>query len=51
MRWRARPRLKGAIAKLGEAYDYVLLDCPPALNLVTVNALTAAHSVMISHAM
>lgn len=40
-------RLKGAIAKLGEAYDYVLLDCPPALNLVTVNALTAAHSVMI----
>lgn len=40
-------RLKQAIAKLGEAYDYVLLDCPPALNLVTVNALTAAHSVMI----
>lgn len=40
-------RLKQAIAKLGDAYDYVLLDCPPALNLVTVNALTAAHSVMI----
>jgi chromosome partitioning protein len=32
-------RLKLAIAKLGDAYDYVLLDCPPALNLVTVNAL------------
>lgn len=40
-------RLKHAILKLGDAYDYVLLDCPPALNLVTVNALTAAHSVMI----
>lgn len=40
-------RLKQAIAQLGNKYDYVLLDCPPALNLVTVNALTAAHSVMI----
>ncbi|HPB91431.1 MAG TPA: AAA family ATPase [Methylophilus sp.] len=40
-------RLKTAIIKLGDAYDYVLLDCPPALNLVTVNALTAANSVMI----
>ena len=40
-------RLKQAIAQLGNEYDYVLLDCPPALNLVTVNALTAAHSVMI----
>lgn len=40
-------RLKNAILKLNDAYDYVLLDCPPALNLVTVNALTAAHSVMI----
>lgn len=28
-------------------YDYVLLDCPPSLNLVTVNALTAAQAVMI----
>ena len=40
-------RLKIAIAKLTKAYDYVLLDCPPALNLVTVNALTAATAVMI----
>lgn len=40
-------RLKQAIAQLSNAYDYILLDCPPALNLVTVNALTAAHSVMI----
>ncbi len=40
-------RLKAAIAQLGNVYDYVLLDCPPALNLVTVNALTAADTVMI----
>ena len=40
-------RLKAAIAKLGDAYDVILLDCPPALNLVTVNALTAASAVMI----
>ncbi|MDP1766010.1 MAG: AAA family ATPase [Methylotenera sp.] len=45
-------RLKVAIAKLVNAegekpYDFVLLDCPPALNLVTVNALTASSAVMI----
>ena len=40
-------RLKKALAKLEQQYDYILLDCPPALNLVTVNALTAATSVMI----
>ena len=40
-------RLKHALGTLAEEYDYVLLDCPPSLNLVTVNALTAAHGVMI----
>lgn len=40
-------RLKKALANLEQQYDYILLDCPPALNLVTVNALTAATSVMI----
>lgn len=40
-------RLKVAISKIATQYDYVLLDCPPALNLVTVNALTAATAVMI----
>ncbi len=39
-------RLKNAIQSVS-GYDYILFDCPPALNLVTVNALTAAHSVMI----
>ncbi|MGQ2965882.1 ParA family protein [Methylophilus sp.] len=40
-------RLKNALLKLGDSYEYALLDCPPSLNLVTVNALTAADSVMI----
>lgn len=40
-------RLKQALAEMTGRYDYVLLDCPPALNLVTVNALTAADAVMI----
>ena len=40
-------RLKEALQHLKKDYDYVLLDCPPALNLVTVNALTAADAVLI----
>ena len=40
-------RLKAALAKVSGDYEFVLLDCPPALNLVTVNALTAADAVMI----
>ena len=40
-------RLKEALGKLDGAYDYVLIDCPPALNLITVNALTAAQAVLI----
>ena len=47
MSWHAKHGLKQAITKLANSYDYVLLDCPPALNLVTVNALTAANTVMI----
>jgi chromosome partitioning protein len=38
-------RLKEALE--GQAYDFVLIDCPPALNLLTVNALAAAQAVMI----
>jgi chromosome partitioning protein len=40
-------RLKGALALHLNEYDYVLIDCPPALNLLTVNGLTAAQAVMI----
>ena len=36
-----------ALSKLESHYDFILLDCPPALNILTVNALFAAHSVLI----
>lgn len=40
-------RLKNALAEVIEDYDYVLIDCPPSLGLLTVNALAAAHEVMV----
>lgn len=40
-------RLKLALETVRSGYDYILIDCPPALNLLTVNALVAATSVMI----
>ncbi len=40
-------RLKDALAVVAAEYDFILIDCPPALNLLTVNGLTAAHAVMI----
>lgn len=39
--------LKKICAKLSDNYDYILIDCSPSLGLITVNALTAADSVMI----
>ena len=40
-------RLKCAIEPLVESYDYILIDCPPSLDILTVNALIAARSVLI----
>ncbi len=40
-------RLKTALDEIREQYDFVLIDCPPALNLLTVNGLCAANAVMI----
>ena len=40
-------RLKEALETLGDRYEFVIIDCPPALGLLTVNSLTAADSVLI----
>ncbi|MFC4387785.1 ParA family protein [Gracilibacillus marinus] len=40
-------RLKKAIDSVKDNYDYVIIDCPPSLGLLTINALTAANSVLI----
>lgn len=39
--------LKGSLKKAKEHYDYILIDCPPSLGLLTLNALAAADSVII----
>lgn len=40
-------KLKRAIAEVADAYHYVIIDCPPSLSMLTVNALCAAHGVLI----
>jgi len=40
-------RLKTALADLKDEFDYIFIDCPPSLSILTVNALVAANSVMI----
>ena len=40
-------RLKNALAVADADYDFVLIDCPPSINMLTLNALTAAHGVLI----
>lgn len=40
-------RLRVALKKIRDRYDYILIDCPPSLNMLTVNALTASEGVLI----
>jgi chromosome partitioning protein len=40
-------RLKKALAEVDGEYDFVLIDCPPALSMLTLNGLCAAHGVII----
>lgn len=44
---RRETALKEVLEPLRASYDYILVDCPPALNLTTVNALTASDSVIV----
>src|SRR5438067_2899534 len=40
-------RLKGALESVGDDYDFVLIDCPPSLSLLTLNGLCSAHGVIV----
>ena len=40
-------RLKQALEPIKDQYDFIIIDCPPSLGLLTVNALTASHTVLV----
>jgi chromosome partitioning protein len=40
-------RMRTALEALAPSYDFILIDCPPSLGLITLNMLTAAHAVLI----
>lgn len=44
---RRETRLKDALSKVADKYDFVIIDCPPSLGLLTVNALTAANTFLV----
>ncbi|OUP00912.1 chromosome partitioning protein ParA [Drancourtella sp. An210] len=39
--------LRGEVDKIKENYDFVIIDCPPSLNMLTINAMTTADSVLV----
>ncbi len=39
--------LKNAVEQIKDSYDFIVIDCPPSLNLITINALTAADTVLV----
>ena len=44
---RREKRLKAALVEVADAYDFVLIDCPPSLSLLTLNGLCCAHGVIV----
>ncbi len=44
---RRERRLKEALAKVSDEYDFVLIDCPPSLSMLTLNGLCSAHGVIV----
>ncbi|MCV5928374.1 AAA family ATPase, partial [Escherichia coli] len=40
-------RLKNALSSVRDNYDFIFIDCPPSLNLLTINAMAAADSVLV----
>ncbi len=44
---RRERRLKAALAEVADAYDVILIDCPPSLSMLTLNGLCAAHGVIV----
>ena len=44
---RRERRLKEALAKVNDEYDFVLIDCPPSLSMLTLNGLCSAHGVIV----
>ena len=39
--------LNGCLQQIRDAYDFIIIDCPPSLNILTINALTAADTVLV----
>ncbi len=45
--WRREYRLRDALESVRDEYEYILIDCPPSLNLLTLNALVASDAVIV----